>query len=160
MPQGTPFRIELAHLTLGLDAKTAGEAVELLTAALGEGMDEGRKRQLASLVMAREAEASTYIGHSTALPHARTSLVSRLTIAACVMKEPVAWDDSGDKVRLMFLMAIPKTAIEEYLQAVRTLTHVFRKPGAVEKLCAAADAGAFLTALEGEIALTSTPDRA
>lgn len=159
MPQEVPFTIELSNLTLGLDAKTASEAVEKLVENLGPNIDDSRKKQLAKLVMAREAEASTFIGKETALPHARTSLVSRLTISACVAKEPVEWDNSGNKARLMFLMAIPKTAIEEYLQAVKTLTHVLRSPGAVEKLCAAANNEAFLSTLEKEIAATGTPSR-
>jgi fructose PTS system EIIBC or EIIC component len=160
MPQGTPFKIEPEHLTLGLDAKTPGQIVDALIASLGDDIDAVRKTQLAQLVMAREAEASTFIGKETCLPHARTSLVSRLTIAACVAKEPVEWDASGNKARLMFFMAIPKTAIEEYLQTVRTLTRALKNQGVVEKLCASPDKETFIGNLEKETAAVSAKVKA
>ena len=152
MPQETSFNFGTCNVTLGLEAKSAREAVEILAGTLGEGIDSGRRKQLVALVEAREKEASTNLGKGVALPHARTSLVNRLTIAAAVAKEPFDWDDSGSSVRLVFLMAVPKTAIEEYLQTMRRLMHVFKQPGAVDRLCASMDKEAFLAALEGEIA--------
>ena len=152
MPQETPFNFGTCNVTLGLEAKSPQEAVEKLAATLGEEIDAGRRKQLVALVEAREKEASTNLGKGVALPHARTSLVNRLKIAVGVANEPFAWDASGAKVRLVFFMAVPKTAIEEYLQTMRRLMHVFKQPGAVERLCAAKDKDAFLVALEGEIA--------
>jgi mannitol/fructose-specific phosphotransferase system IIA component (Ntr-type) len=154
-----PFRMELASLTLFPDVNTVRQAIDIMIAGLGGEMDVNSRTQLASLVMAREAESSTFIGNSTALPHARTSLVARLTISACVTKEPIEWDASGSKVQLVFLMAIPKTAIEEYLQLVRTLTHVIRRKDAVEELCASADGERFIATLERQVALTRTTAR-
>lgn len=151
MLQGTPFILEPANILLGLDATTPEEAVHALVGALGESVDSNRKKQLVTLVLAREEEASTCLGKGTALPHARTSLVNRLSVSAALLKTPVTWDASGKTVNLLFLMAIPKTAIEEYLLAIRTLTHAFKTPGAVERLCAAKDAEGFLATLGREI---------
>lgn len=150
MPQETPFAIEPTSILFGLDARTPQDAVDALVATLGD-IEAGRRKQLSGLVLAREEEASTFIGNGTALPHARTSLVGRLTVAAAVTENPVPWDESGNKAGLIFLMAVPKTAIEEYLLTIRTLTHALRVPGAVDRLRSAKDAEGFLAVLAREI---------
>jgi mannitol/fructose-specific phosphotransferase system IIA component (Ntr-type) len=150
MPQETPFAIEPASILFGLDARTPQDAIDSLVAALA-GVEAGRRKQLSGLVLAREEEASTFLGNGTALPHARTSLVGKLTMAVAITKDPVPWDESGNKAELIFLMAVPKTAIEEYLLTIRTLTHALRVPAAVDRLRSVKDAEGFLAVLAREI---------
>ena len=58
---------------------------------------------------AREAEASTYVDNGITVPHARTACVTRPSLAALRLSEPVQYnaDDDG-KTDLLFAIAAPE----------------------------------------------------
>ncbi|MDF9825421.1 fructose-specific phosphotransferase system IIA component [Breznakia sp. PF5-3] len=59
-------------------------------------------------VMKREAEASTSLGYSVAIPHGRCDEVSEPFVAMAKLKEPMMWNDK--EVRLIFLIGVPKSS--------------------------------------------------
>jgi mannitol/fructose-specific phosphotransferase system IIA component (Ntr-type) len=135
--------VVLECVALPLDARTPEEAIRSLAGLLSEKLGIEAESLTAEL-LAREAESPTYFGRGVAIPHARTRLAPRLAIAAGVCRQPVPWKDGGSPVRLVFLLAVPPSAIEEYLGVMKILAHLFRKTDAAEKLVEAPDAAAFL----------------
>ncbi len=135
--------VVLEGVTLPLSARTPEEAIRSLAGFLAGKLDIDAAALTAEL-LAREAESPTYFGRGVAIPHARTRLAPRLAIAAGVCRDPVAWKDGDSPVRLVFLLAVPPSAIEEYLGVMKILAHLFRKTDAAERLMQAPDAAAFL----------------
>lgn len=60
-------------------------------------------------LLAREDEASTYVDNGITVPHARTSCVTRPSLAALRLAEPVQYNPEDDgKTDLLFAIAAPE----------------------------------------------------
>lgn len=55
----------------------------------------------------REKEVSTAIGYLIAIPHGKTDAVNRPFIAFMRLKDPIAWGEKNEDVRLVFLIGVP-----------------------------------------------------
>ncbi len=79
-------------------------------------------------VLEREKLASTAIGRGVALPHFRSSLVTR-TVALCgVLEKPVEWNaPDGRGVEILFLIMTPEAYPEQHLEAIRTISRTLHK---------------------------------
>ncbi len=90
MPDSTPTaRTVCAHVVLDLVAASAGEAIEQLAAGFAGIPGAPAARTLAAAVLEREAQASTFLGHAAALPHARLLGVNDLTVAFGRARRPI-----------------------------------------------------------------------
>jgi mannitol/fructose-specific phosphotransferase system IIA component (Ntr-type) len=68
----------------------------------------GSYPEVLEAVEEREAVLSTGIGFGVAIPHARSSAVSQLTLVCGVTPEPVPFDSiDGEPVRLFFMIVGP-----------------------------------------------------
>jgi mannitol/fructose-specific phosphotransferase system IIA component (Ntr-type) len=85
-----------------------------------------------SELLARERVDSTYIGNETALPHARTDHARAIVLAVGRASTGILFENSGQIVRLIFVVATPKSQPGEYLALVGLLCRVL-KDGAVRR---------------------------
>jgi mannitol/fructose-specific phosphotransferase system IIA component (Ntr-type) len=78
-------------------------------------------------LLERAAVSSVCISPEVAMPHARTSAVSRLMLAVGRTAGPVAFDAGHPGVRLVFLIGTPKVQVTEYLQLVAGVSRLLKK---------------------------------
>jgi mannitol/fructose-specific phosphotransferase system IIA component (Ntr-type) len=149
----TEFIAEPDVVMLDLHADTGGDAVRVLHERLAATTDAvtDAPRFLSDLI-ARAQLAPMCIAEDVALPHARTSAVSRLVFAVGRSEQGVAFDAQHRRVRLVFLIGTPKGAVTEYLQAVAMLSRILRNPATRAGLYAANDEAEFRALLCGGVA--------
>lgn len=87
-------------------------------------------------LLARDRLDTTSLGHGFAVPHARTDHVQRIVLAIGRSDAGIPFD-SGENVRLMFMLGTPKSRPGDYLQVLSTLCRLLKDP---------ANREAFLTA--------------
>lgn len=120
---------------------------ELLAAALPDAAPADVDAVMDAL-LARESVLSTGIGDGVAIPHAKTSRVERLVMAAGVAARPVDYDAlDGQPADLFFLLLGPESAATEHVKALGRLARVLRKPGLCAALRAAASPDDFVRAI-------------
>lgn len=61
--------------------------------------------QFEASVLEREHSMATDIGKGIAIPHGLGEYVNRSTAVFVSLKEPIAWNENGDKVDMLFLLA-------------------------------------------------------
>jgi mannitol/fructose-specific phosphotransferase system IIA component (Ntr-type) len=77
----------------------------------------------------RSALSSVCISEDVAMPHARTTAVSRIVLGVARTAAPVSFDVEHPGVRLIFMIGTPKAAVTEYLQAVAALSRILKQGG-------------------------------
>ena len=115
--------LPVAQIRVPLLARTKADAInELLGAVAFE--NDAQRAAAKQAVLARESEISTGIGRGVAVPHGRTSAVTRHHCAFGVAAAPVDWDAiDGAPCRLFFLCV---SAEEDAVAHVRVLSQVAR----------------------------------
>lgn len=96
-------------------------------------------------VYAREEEGTTGIGEGIAIPHAKSSAVSRPGLAAMVVKNGVDFDSlDGAPVELIFLIAAPDTKENVHLDVLSKLSVLLMDEGFTRSLKSASSIDDFL----------------
>lgn len=98
-------------------------------------------------LLARERVEPTCIGNEVALPHARTEHATRIVLAVGRSPQGVAFDSSGQLVRLIFVIATPKSMPMEYLLVVGHLCRLLKDPALREALMGAKTPEEFISAI-------------
>jgi PTS system nitrogen regulatory IIA component len=130
-------RTVCATVQLDLVASTAGDAIEKMAAGFGNFAPAARA--LAAAALEREAQASTYLGHGAALPHARLPGLPHLVVGFGRLRRPFAWTSGGDKVEFVFFGVVPAEQPRHYLAFMRLLALSLTNPERVAALRATAD---------------------
>ncbi|MFD9522199.1 fructose-specific PTS transporter subunit EIIC [Streptomyces sp. NPDC059979] len=134
---------------LAADSKEAAirEMAQLL-AATGHVRDVD---ELVRVALAREAQGTTGLGESIAIPHAKTDAVTRPTVGFARSAEGIEWGaPDGTKARLVFMIAVPEAAAgDEHLRILALLSRKLMDGGFRERLRAAPDGAAILDVLRG-----------
>lgn len=129
------------------DSKEAAirEMAELL-AATGNVRDVD---ELVRVALAREAQGTTGLGESIAVPHAKTDAVTRPTVGFARSGEGIEWGAlDGTKARLIFMISVPEAAAgDEHLRILALLSRKLMDAGFRARLQAAPDAPALLEVL-------------
>jgi mannitol/fructose-specific phosphotransferase system IIA component (Ntr-type) len=99
-------------------------------------------------VLAREEKGSTALPGGVALPHARSAAVAASTVAVASLPTPVT-APNGQEFDLVFLLAVPETESDHYLQLLRKVTTAAVKPG-FRSDCRAAESPARLAVLTAD----------
>ena len=118
-------------------------AEELMVCDLKSDTTEGVIRELAEVMaankfvsnadalvtaaMERESVLSTAMGEGLAFPHVRGVEGGGLTLALGVSRNGFVYDDSGEKVHLVFFSAIPVAVSAFYLRLMSGLSEAFAK---------------------------------
>ena len=97
---------------------------------------------------ARERLTSTVLGNGIAIPHARTTSVQQIVMAAGRSREGVWFESSKEKVHLMFVIGVPPRMVREYLALLSQLTRRLKDAAVREALLEADSPAAFLAALD------------
>ncbi|UQX01420.1 fructose-specific PTS transporter subunit EIIC [Streptomyces sp. RerS4] len=107
---------------LGAGSKEAAirEMAEML-AATGNVRDVD---ELVLVALAREAQGTTGLGESIAIPHAKTDAVTRPTVGFARSAEGIEWGSpDGTKARLVFMISVPEAAAgDEHLRILALLS--------------------------------------
>ena len=118
-----------AHVAAALAAGSKDEAVRELAALFvaSGSLPKAKGEALAQEVLAREGEGTTGIGGSVAVPHAKTTLVKDLLVAVGLSSEGIDFSSvDGDPVHVVFLIAAPPDATQEYLALMRWVVSLTR----------------------------------
>ncbi len=76
-------------------------------------------------IMQRERIMSTGIGHSIALPHAKTEAVKEMTIAVAITESPVDFDSLDNKpIEIVFLLLGQVSNITEHLKTISEISQL------------------------------------
>ncbi|MEU3409622.1 fructose-specific PTS transporter subunit EIIC [Streptomyces sp. NPDC006670] len=132
-----------------LAAGTKEEAIREMAEMLAT---TGNVRDVAELVrvaLAREAQGTTGLGESIAIPHAKTDAVSRPTVGFARSGEGIEWGAlDGTKARLLFMIAVPEAAAgDEHLRILALLSRKLMDGGFRDRLRSAPDGPAVLELL-------------
>ncbi len=106
------------------------ETADLLAGHPAMGSFEQFKKDL----LEREGAGSTHLGGCVALPHARTAAVSEILVAAGRSQSGVPFSTLQEPVRLIFVVATPRSQISGYLATVGALARMLRDPVRLDQL--------------------------
>lgn len=94
----------------------------LLDVAVDAGRVEERETALADL-LAREEETTTGVGKGIAIPHAKTSAVSRPSVAFARSSAGLDFDSmDGEPAHLLFMLLMPADGDDEHLSVLSSLS--------------------------------------
>lgn len=91
-------------------------------------LDEGRitdKKTYVDAVLEREGLESTAVGFGVAIPHGKSDAVKTATVFFGRSDEGIVWNEDGEVVKLIFLLAIPSEAASN--QHLKILAALSRK---------------------------------
>ncbi|WP_328298987.1 fructose-specific PTS transporter subunit EIIC [Streptomyces sp. NBC_00435] len=105
--------------------------------------------ELVRVALAREAQGTTGLGESIAIPHAKTDAVTRPTVGFARSDEGIEWGAlDGTKARLVFMISVPEAAAgDEHLRILALLSRKLMDTGFRERLQSAPDEPAILDVL-------------
>lgn len=105
--------------------------------------------ELVRVALAREAQGTTGLGESIAIPHAKTDAVTRPTVGFARSDEGIEWGAlDGTKARLVFMISVPEAAAgDEHLRILALLSRKLMDTGFRERLQSAPDEAAILDVL-------------
>jgi mannitol/fructose-specific phosphotransferase system IIA component (Ntr-type) len=110
--------VDPKQIALNLRAGTQSEAVrEIVDQLVANGKIENAEKFLGELGE-REAVNSTYAADGVAFPHARTKLVDEIVLGIGRSESGIAWTGEGEIAHLIFVIAVPKKPISDYLVVV------------------------------------------
>jgi Kef-type K+ transport system membrane component KefB/mannitol/fructose-specific phosphotransferase system IIA component (Ntr-type) len=117
-----------------LTAASAADAIEQLTAALGESLGDLRARA-ARAVIEREAIASTGLGDQVAVPHAVIAGLSRPMLALGFAHGGVDFNAAdGGPAKLVFLLLMPPRSHDQEVRILAAIARAAIEPAARERL--------------------------
>ena len=107
----------------------------------------------------REELDTTYIKHEIAVPHGRTTYVSKIMLAVGRSKAGVAYPNSKEKAHLFFVLATPKSASDAYLSTISEMCRLLHIPENRDALLKAPTPAAFIKAVAAAEKKLSPPPR-
>jgi len=112
-----------------------GRLSELAAARLGEDASVVRKA-----VLDREATRSTALPNGSAVPHCRLAGRSRFAVALATLAEPLIWDQRGNEVDTIVLIASPEDRVADHMRILANSTQMLDSTAFREKLRSAPSA--------------------
>lgn len=98
----------------------------------------GKFAEVLGAIEEREAVLSTGIGFGVAIPHARSSAVTELSLVCGVSPLPVPFDSiDGEPVRLFFLIVGPEASAGQHVKVLSRIARLVRREELREELCQA-----------------------
>jgi mannitol/fructose-specific phosphotransferase system IIA component (Ntr-type) len=98
-------------------------------------------------LLARERIESTCLGNEIAFPHARTDYLKGMVLAIGRSPQGVWFENSGQTVKLIFVIGTPKRMVTDYLSVVGGLARLLKDPSTRDTLLAATTTDDFIAAL-------------
>lgn len=88
------------------EAKTKSEVLKMMIEQLYAAGYVSDRDIFYEDVLNREAEFPTYIGNETGIPHGKSKVTLNNGICICNLKNPIPWNDNGDCVKLVIMIAV------------------------------------------------------
>lgn len=110
-----------------LKATETEGAIRELATVMAQNRFISNADQLVAAAMERESVLSTAMGDGLAFPHVRGVEGGGLTLALGISKQGFVYDDSGEKIKIVFFSAIPVAVSAFYLRLMAGLTEAFSK---------------------------------
>jgi len=129
-----------------LKGTTAGEAIWEIVQLMHEGGELRQAKPFFEALMEREKKSPTVDDNGVAYPHARTELVDEIMLGIGRSKKGVRFGPD-DLVHLIFVIAVPRQLVNDYLICVGALARTLRPEGTREALLAAATPAEFIARL-------------
>ncbi|HOD54529.1 MAG TPA: PTS sugar transporter subunit IIA [Candidatus Cloacimonadota bacterium] len=86
------------------------------------------KEDFTKAVFDREEIMSTGIGRGIAIPHGRSKCVKKLSCVFMTLKKDIDFDSiDGDPVKIVFMLAIPDNANNEYMKILGQISKNMRE---------------------------------
>jgi mannitol/fructose-specific phosphotransferase system IIA component (Ntr-type) len=146
-PQSATYTNTLADYTSAeliipqLRSRSPAAVVGELCALLQREQRLGDALSFYNSVISHEYLAGTVTSPGWALPHARVPGLPGLSFALGRAPTPLGWfDHAGDRIRLVFLIAVPENESGTYLALLSSLAKLSENKVMVEKLYGARDA--------------------
>lgn len=112
-----------ASVSLSSSVDTKEETIDKLIKLMEKNENIDDVDEYRRVVLAREEEGSTGIGEGIAIPHGKSSAVSKPGLAAMVVKSGVDFDSlDGEVAKLFFLIAAPDTKDNVHLDVLSRLS--------------------------------------
>ena len=96
------------------------ESIDVLTTT--EKLRE--PEQFFEQVISREQASSTLAENGIAFPHARTDLVDEIALVVGRSRAGIPWNAEGARAYLIFLVAVPRQLVNDYLVVVGKLARI------------------------------------
>ncbi|MET3986548.1 fructose-specific PTS transporter subunit EIIC [Streptomyces sp. PvR034] len=132
---------------LAADGKEA--AIREMAAMLATTGNVRDTEELVRVALAREAQGTTGLGESIAIPHAKTDAVSKPTVGFARSTEGIEWGAlDGTKAQLVFMISVPEAAAgDEHLRILALLSRKLMDCDFRARLRSAPDEAAILDVL-------------
>ena len=98
-------------------------------------------------LLARERIESTCLGNEIAFPHARTDFLKGMVLAVGRSPQGVWFENSGQTVKLIFVIGTPKRMVTDYLSVVGGLARLLKEASTREQLVNAPNVDEFISVL-------------
>ncbi|MDK2818640.1 MAG: fructose-specific PTS transporter subunit EIIC [Spirochaetota bacterium] len=98
-------------------------------------------------VLNRESLSSTDFEEGIAIPHAKSSAISKVSIVITTLKNKWKNTEGQNPISVAFLLAIPKEANDEHIEILSKLSVLLLKKGFIEKLNSTSSTEEFINIL-------------
>jgi len=149
MPVQLPQLLHPSRILLRVQATKRTAAIHEVARLLEGHPDITDYSHFYNTLLARERLDSTYIGNEISLPHARTDYARTTVLAVGRCPDGVYFENCGQTVRLIFVVATPKSEPGDYLALVGSLCRVLKEPTVRRSLLAATTTGEFFGVFGG-----------
>lgn len=130
--------IKLENINLELKAQTKDQLFEEMATLLSENGYIKNVKKFKKDIYKREDEGNTGIGFGIGIPHAKSKYVKECCIGIGISKEGIEYDSiDGEKVHLVFMLAIEGHEANLHLQALAALSRKLIHEEFREKLLSA-----------------------
>lgn len=112
-------------IKLNLESKNKPEVIEEIVDLVANSGNLNDKENYKKAILAREEMSTTGIGEGVAIPHAKTTAVTKACIAAAVSKEGIDYESfDGSLSNLFFMIAAPDGANNTHLEVLSRLSTI------------------------------------
>lgn len=140
------------HISLDIAIAHKNKVIQHLIQHLVKVNNELDESEILQAVLQREKEVSTFIGFHCAIPHAHIPTLSKTYIVAGRTAEMVSFGESGEHVKLLFIIVGPMRQSSLHLRLLSSVARVLHREEIRLSLLQAKDTTSFYSILchEGE----------
>jgi mannitol/fructose-specific phosphotransferase system IIA component (Ntr-type) len=153
MALALPDLLDEKLIALDLRATTADEAIREIIALMAGTRKIDHPDEFLEQVLERERANPPIIEHGVAFPHARTDLVKEIVLGIGRSHGGVPFGDIGERARLIFVVAVPRQLITDYLICVGALARLTKDDATRTALLQAQTTAEFLEELRAKSTL-------
>jgi PTS system fructose-specific IIC component/PTS system nitrogen regulatory IIA component len=134
---------EPEFIKIGLEAEDKDEAFEELTEAFCQASHLNIREEILDAIRDRERKMSTGIQKGIAIPHGKTSAVSKVCGVLGISRRGIDYDAlDGQPVYLLFMILVPMKETELHLRILKRLAELLQNPQFFTDLAAQNDPAA------------------